>query len=78
MSGLKLLVSDNAGIYVPQRFFQDYNCVHCAEFEKKYGEEIQKLVEDPIAEMLLSSSVKEGNTIHVDSLDKKKLVFTTE
>lgn len=39
---------------------------------------IQKLVEDPIAEMLLSSSVKEGNTIHVDSLDKKKLVFTTE
>ena len=26
--------------------FQDYNCVHCAEFEKKYGEEIQKLVED--------------------------------
>lgn len=38
---------------------------------------IQKLVEDPIAEMLLSSSVKEGNTIHVDSLDKKKLVFTT-
>lgn len=27
---------------------------------------IQKLVEDPIAEMLLSSSVKEGNTIHVD------------
>lgn len=39
---------------------------------------IQKLVEDPIAEMLLSSSVKDGNTIHVDSLDKKKLVFTTE
>ena len=39
---------------------------------------IQKLVEDPIVEMLLSSSVKEGNTIHVDSLDKKKLVFTTE
>ena len=39
---------------------------------------IQKLVEDQIAEMLLSSSVKEGNTIHVDSLDKKKLVFTTE
>ncbi|WP_298590151.1 ATP-dependent Clp protease ATP-binding subunit [uncultured Megasphaera sp.] len=39
---------------------------------------IQKLVEDPVAEMLLSSSVKEGNTIHVDSLDKKKLVFTTE
>lgn len=39
---------------------------------------IQKFVEDPIAEMLLSSSVKEGNMIHVDSLDKKKLVFTTE
>lgn len=39
---------------------------------------IQKLVEDPIAEMLLSNSVKEGNTIHVGSLDKKKLVFTTE
>ncbi|MGN0944962.1 MAG: ATP-dependent Clp protease ATP-binding subunit [Megasphaera sp.] len=39
---------------------------------------IQKLVEDPISEMLLSSSVKEGNTIHIDSLDKKKLVFTTE
>lgn len=39
---------------------------------------IQKLVEDPIAEMLLSSSIKKGNTIHVDSLDKKKLVFTTE
>ncbi|WP_440339396.1 ATP-dependent Clp protease ATP-binding subunit [Megasphaera elsdenii] len=39
---------------------------------------IQKLVEDPISEMLLSGDVKEGNTIHVDSLDKKKLVFTTE
>ncbi|MCF0153468.1 ATP-dependent Clp protease ATP-binding subunit [Megasphaera sp.] len=39
---------------------------------------IQKLVEDPVAEMLLSGSVKDGNTIHVDSLDKKKLVFTTE
>lgn len=39
---------------------------------------IQKLVEDPIAEMLLSGDIKDGNTIHVDSLDKKKLVFTTE
>lgn len=39
---------------------------------------IQKLVEDPISEMLLSGDVKVGNTIHVDSLDKKKLVFTTE
>ena len=38
---------------------------------------IQKLVEDPISEMLLSGDVKDGNTIHVDSLDKKKLVFTT-
>ena len=39
---------------------------------------IQKLVEDPISEMLLGGSLKEGNTIHVDSLDKKELVFTTE
>ncbi|WP_296828315.1 ATP-dependent Clp protease ATP-binding subunit [uncultured Megasphaera sp.] len=39
---------------------------------------IQKLVEDPISEMLLSGDVKDGNTIHVDSVDKKKLVFTTE
>lgn len=39
---------------------------------------IQNLVEDPISEMLLSGDVKDGNTIHVDSLDKKKLVFTTE
>lgn len=39
---------------------------------------IQKLVEDPISEMLLSGDVKDGNTLHVDSLDKKKLVFTTE
>lgn len=39
---------------------------------------IQKLVEDLISEMLLSGDVKDGNTIHVDSLDKKKLVFTTE
>lgn len=39
---------------------------------------IQKLVEDPISEMLLSGDVKDGNTIYVDSLDKKKLVFTTE
>lgn len=39
---------------------------------------IQKLVEDPISEMLLSGDVKDGNTIHVDSLDKKKLVFKTE
>lgn len=25
--------------------FQDYNCVHCAEFETTYGDEVQKLVE---------------------------------
>lgn len=25
--------------------FQDYNCVHCAQFESTYGDEIQKLVE---------------------------------
>lgn len=25
--------------------FQDYDCVHCAEFESSYGDEIQKLVE---------------------------------
>ena len=39
---------------------------------------IQKLVEDPISEMLLGGTLKEGNTIHMDSADKKKLVFTTE
>ncbi|MFW0179601.1 DsbA family protein [Rothia sp. CCM 9418] len=26
--------------------FQDYNCVHCAEFEKAYGDEIEKLVKE--------------------------------
>ncbi|MDO5751006.1 MAG: thioredoxin domain-containing protein [Rothia sp. (in: high G+C Gram-positive bacteria)] len=26
--------------------FQDFNCIHCREFEERYGEEIQKLVED--------------------------------
>ena len=26
MTGLRLLVSDNAGVYVPQRFFQDFSC----------------------------------------------------
>ncbi len=26
--------------------FQDYNCVHCAEFESNYGDTIQQLVED--------------------------------
>lgn len=25
--------------------FQDFNCVHCAEFETEYGDEIQKLVD---------------------------------
>ena len=38
---------------------------------------IQKLVEDPIAEMLLGGGVAEGGKIHVGSKDKK-LVFTTE
>ena len=39
---------------------------------------IQKQVEDPISEMLLGGEVKAGNKIHVDSLDKKELVFTTD
>lgn len=39
---------------------------------------IQKQVEDPISEMLLGGEVKEGNKIHVDAPDKKKLVFTTD
>lgn len=39
---------------------------------------IQKLVEDPISEMLLGGTLKKGSTIHMDSADKKKLVFTTE
>lgn len=39
---------------------------------------IQKLVEDPISEMLLNGGLKEGHSLHVDSDDKKKLVFTTE
>lgn len=38
---------------------------------------IQKMVEDPIAEMILGGALKEGNILQVDSLDKKKLVFTT-
>ena len=39
---------------------------------------IQKLVEDPISEMLLGGTLKEGHTLHMDSADKKKLVFTTD
>lgn len=39
---------------------------------------IQKLVEDPISEMLLGGTLKEGNKLHMDSADKKKLVFTTD
>lgn len=39
---------------------------------------IQKLVEDPISEMLLSGELKSGNCVHVDGGDQKKLVFTTE
>lgn len=26
--------------------FQDYNCIHCAEFEQEYGDTIQKLVDE--------------------------------
>lgn len=26
--------------------FQDYNCVHCAEFERQYGDSVQKLVDE--------------------------------
>ena len=39
---------------------------------------IQKLVEDPISEMLLSGSLKKGSHVYVDSKDKKELVFTTQ
>lgn len=39
---------------------------------------IQKLVEDPISEMMLGGSLKKGNHLHVDSPDKKELLFTTE
>ncbi len=39
---------------------------------------IQKLVEDHIAEMLLDGKLKEGDTLQVDSPDKKQLVFTTK
>ncbi len=39
---------------------------------------IQKLVEDPISEMLLEGVLKEGNVLSVDSPDKKELVFTTK
>ncbi len=38
---------------------------------------IQKLVEDPIAELLLEGRLTEGKTVHVDSKDKKKLDFET-
>lgn len=36
---------------------------------------IQKLVEDPISEMLLSGTVTTGSTIEMDSADKKQLTF---
>lgn len=26
--------------------FQDFNCIHCAQFEQEYGEEIQKLIDE--------------------------------
>ncbi|MCI1820945.1 MAG: ATP-dependent Clp protease ATP-binding subunit [Megasphaera sp.] len=39
---------------------------------------IQKMVEDPIAELLLGGKLQQGNTVHVKSDDKKELVFTTE
>ena len=39
---------------------------------------IQKLVEDPISEMMLGGSLKKGNHLHVDSPDKKELLFTTD
>lgn len=39
---------------------------------------IQKLVEDPISEMLLGGRLTEGKTVHVGSADHKELVFTTE
>jgi ATP-dependent Clp protease ATP-binding subunit ClpC len=39
---------------------------------------IQKLVEDPISEMLLGNTLTKGHTVHVSSTDHKKLVFTTK
>ncbi|MCH4166810.1 MAG: ATP-dependent Clp protease ATP-binding subunit [Megasphaera sp.] len=39
---------------------------------------IQKLVEDPISEMLLGGRLTKGKTVHVRSADHKELVFTTE
>lgn len=39
---------------------------------------IQKLVEDPISEMLLGGTLTKGHTVRVGSADHKELVFTTE
>ena len=39
---------------------------------------IQKLVEDPISEMLLGGTLQSGCTLKMDSLNKKDLVFSTE
>jgi ATP-dependent Clp protease ATP-binding subunit ClpC len=39
---------------------------------------IQKLVEDPIAELLLGGQLQKGGTVRVASPDKQELVFTTE
>ncbi|WP_301860926.1 ATP-dependent Clp protease ATP-binding subunit [uncultured Megasphaera sp.] len=38
---------------------------------------IQKLVEDPVADMMLGGKLPSGSTLRMDSPDKKKLVFTT-
>ena len=39
---------------------------------------IQKLVEDPISEMLLGGTLQSGCTLKMDSLNQKDLVFSTE
>ncbi len=38
---------------------------------------IQKLVEDPISEMLLGGTLHEGNTLKMDSQNSKELTFST-
>lgn len=37
--------ANNNGEPVRLTIFQDYNCIHCAEFENTYGDQIQALVE---------------------------------
>ncbi len=39
---------------------------------------IQKLVEDPISEMLLGGTLQEGNTLEMDSQNNKELTFSTK